>query len=194
MNYETTKKIFDVILSIIILIIFFPILLLIIIIISLETGRPILIKQERYGLYGKIFLMYKFRTMYNNSETNGPLWTVKNDPRITKFGNFLRKSRLDELPQLINVLRGEMSIVGPRPERPFFMNKIEEKMPEFRQRLNVKPGITGLAQIMYKYTNTVEEAKGKLFYDMEYIKNRSFLFDLKIILKTIPITIRLDGV
>lgn len=194
MNYEIAKRIFDIIFSILILIIFFPILLLIMIIILIETGRPILIKQERCGLHGKIFLMYKFRTMYKNSEENGPLWTDKNDPRITKFGNFLRKSRLDELVQLLNVVHGEMSIVGPRPERPFFMNKIEEKMPGFKKRLNVKPGITGLAQIMYEYTNTVEGAEEKLFYDIEYIKNRSFLFDLKIILKTISIVIRMDGV
>jgi lipopolysaccharide/colanic/teichoic acid biosynthesis glycosyltransferase len=141
--------------------------------------------QQRTGRYGGKFMAVKLRSMYVNSESSGPQWAQKNDPRVTKVGKFMRKTRIDEIPQLINILRGEMSFIGPRPERPEFIEKLEKKIPFYNERLLVKPGLTGWAQINFPYGASEADALQKLQYDLYYIKNRSFLLDLSILLKTV---------
>jgi len=142
--------------------------------------------QERVGLDGKIFRIYKLRTMRIDAEKEtGPVWAVVGeDPRVTKIGRFLRKAHLDELPQLFNVLKGDMSIIGPRPERPFFVNKLTRELPEYQQRLKIKPGITGLAQVLQKADETFEDAEQKLSYDLVYIRTASWLTDFLIAIRT----------
>lgn len=141
--------------------------------------------QERVGKHGKIFQIYKFRTMIENSETNGAVFATSNDKRITPFGKFMRKARIDELPQFINVLKGDMAIIGPRPERPFFVKEIADIMPFYETRHVIKPGLTGWAQVNYSYGESIEESLIKLQYDLYYIKHRSIFLDLSITFKTI---------
>lgn len=143
--------------------------------------------------FGKPFTMYKFRTMVQDAEKGRPVWAQKNDARITSVGTILRRTRIDELPQFVNVLRGDMSIVGPRPERAYFMAQIEKDVPEFQNRLRTKPGITGLAQIELGYTNTVEGMRKKLGFDLEYIRNLAPLEDLRILYKTVSVVITGKG-
>lgn len=150
-------------------------------------------KQERVGEKGKNFWIVKFRSMVTTAEKDGAQWAVKNDTRITTFGKFLRKTRLDEIPQFWNVLKGEMSLIGPRPERPQFVNELEEKIPLYAIRHAVKPGLTGWAQVMYPYASTMEEQKDKLRYDLYYIKNRNLFIDFKIIIKTINTVLYFKG-
>ena len=146
---------------------------------------PVLFRQTRVGLNGKPFTIYKFRSMRVDAEAEtGAVWAVKNDPRVTAIGKYLRILRLDELPQLLNVIRGEMSIVGPRPEHPEFVQTLSEVIPFYRQRHSVKPGITGWAQINYKYGETIEDAIVKLEFDLYYIKNLSLSLDMYIIFHT----------
>jgi sugar transferase (PEP-CTERM system associated) len=166
-----------------------PIMLLVALAIWLETGSPILFRQERVGLRGHSFEIFKFRSMRQNAEENGPSWAAHDDDRVTGVGRFIRKMRLDELPQLWNVLRGEMSLVGPRPERPFFCSLLEENIPLFVLRHSVRPGITGWAQIKYQYGSSVAEAKTKLEYDFFYIKHLSLVLDLAIILETVKVVL-----
>ncbi len=155
-----------------------------------NVRRPVLFSQERMGKDGKNYQIYKFRSMIVNAEKiTGPIWAGENDRRITRIGNILRKTRIDELPQLWNVLKGEMSFVGPRPEREHFVKQLEKTIPYYRQRLTVKPGLTGWAQVSYGYGATEDDAKEKLNYDLFYIKNMSFLMDLMIVLKTVKIVI-----
>ena len=162
--------------------------------IRIDSPGPIFYRQIRCGRAGKPFYIYKFRTMMNNAEKNGKAqWARKNDPRITRVGNLLRKSRLDELPQLLNVLLGEMSIVGPRPERPEFIEKLEREIPLYRTRLLVKPGITGWAQIHYDYGNSVEDALIKLQYDFYYIRYQSLALDIYTMFRTVSVLLRLRG-
>ena len=162
-----------------------PIMIIVAILVRLTSPGPILHGQIRSGLNGKPFTVYKFRSMKANAEaTTGAVWAQKNDPRITPIGKYLRKFRLDELPQFFNVLRGEMSMVGPRPERPEFVKTLSEKIPFYRQRLSVKPGITGWAQISHKYGDTVEDTITKLEYDLYYIKHLSLALDVYILLST----------
>ncbi len=159
-----------------------------------DSPGPVFYRQVRCGLAGKKFYIYKFRTMTTDAEKDGRArWAQKNDPRITRIGRFLRKSRLDELPQLYNVLRGEMSIVGPRPERPEFIARLEEKIPYYRTRLIVKPGITGWAQVHYDYGNTIEDGLIKLQYDFYYIRYQSFALDIYIMFRTVGVLFRLKG-
>jgi len=147
-----------------------------------------LYRQSRVGRNGKVFFCYKFRTMRSDAEADsGPTWAQDDDPRITPVGGFLRKTRMDEIPQLWNVLRGDMNLVGPRPERPEFVATLNQKIPYYHLRHCVRPGITGWAQILYKYGNSVEDAKEKLRYDLYYLKNMSAGLDLLIILSTIKI-------
>ncbi len=177
------KRGLDLILSFSMIILFFPILLLFYLIIPLFSKGPAIFKQERVGLSSQPFMMFKFRSMVFNAEINtGPVLAIENDIRITKIGKFIRKTRIDELPQLVNVLKGEMSIIGPRPERAFFVNEYLEKYPNYMYRFSVKPGITGLAQIMGKYSSTTSE---KLRFDLMYIQNYSFLLDISILFRTI---------
>ena len=193
---STTKRGFDVLISLTLLLFALPIMLTTTILIWAE-GRfkdPILYRQVRVGLDGGMFEVLKFRSMRVDAEQSGnATWATKDDPRITKIGNFIRKSRIDELPQLFNVLRGDMSFVGPRPERPVFVKELEEKVPFYAQRHHVKPGITGWAQLCYPYGASIEDAKQKLQYDLYYLKNHSILLDLIILLQTVEVVLVGEG-
>jgi len=182
--YTVIKRIIDIIFSLIGLIITFPGIILFSILIKLETPGPVFFLQERVGLNGKYFTIIKLRSMGVDAEKNGAKWAEKNDPRVTKVGAFIRKTRIDEIPQLWNVLIGEMSLIGPRPERPIFTARFNDEIPGFVKRLKVKPGITGWAQINGGYEITPKE---KLALDCYYISNISLVLDIKIILKTIII-------
>jgi sugar transferase (PEP-CTERM system associated) len=162
-----------------------PIMIIIAIAIKLDSHGPILYLQERVGRNGRIFKMIKFRSMRVDSEANGPVWASKSDPRVTRVGRIIRKFRLDELPQFINVLRGDMNFIGPRPERPEFVRQLSKLIPYYPQRHLIKPGLTGWAQIKYPYGASVEDAIEKLQYDLYYIKNQSLLLDAIIIFETI---------
>lgn len=192
-HFDTIKRLIDILISLILGIISLPLIPFIIIIIKATSEGPIFFKQIRVGKNGKNFLAIKFRSMVTGAESNGPQWAIKNDPRITRIGNFLRKTRLDEIPQLINILKGEMSLVGPRPERPEFIEILEKNINFYKQRLLVKPGLTGWAQINFPYGSSINDAMQKLQYDLYYIKHRSLSFDLKIILKTIAIVLSFKG-
>lgn len=157
--------------------------------IVLESGFPVFYRQERVGLGGRAFRVFKLRSMRQDAEKDGARFAEENDPRITKVGRFLRKSRLDELPQLINVFRGEMAMVGPRPERPVFVNQFESLSPYFALRHSVRPGITGWAQVMYGYASGSDEALEKLSYDLYYIKHFSLRQDLEILFRTISVVL-----
>ncbi len=177
------KRTFDILVSSIGLIMTSPILLIVFLAILLKEGRPVFYTQERATIGNKIFKLVKFRSMVINAELEtGAIWAQENDPRVTKLGRFLRRFWLDELPQLFNVLKGDMSLVGPRPERPFFINQFSESIPDFQYRLTVKAGVTGLAQVMGKYSTTPEN---KIKYDLMYIRNAGLLFDLKIVIETV---------
>lgn len=179
------KRILDILASLGLLIFTLPTLLLAAIAIRLDSPGPIFYRQERVGRHGAPFALYKFRTMRTDAEANGiPQWAAVQDPRVTAVGRFLRMTRIDELPQVWNVLRGDMSFVGPRPERPFFVNMLGAEIPFYRERHRVRPGLTGWAQINYPYGASIEDARAKLSYDLYYVKNYSLLFDLLIILST----------
>ncbi len=165
-------------------------MLLVAILIKLDSKGPVLFRQERLGLHGKPFTIYKFRTMYTDAEANGPKWAAKDDERCTRVGRLLRKTRLDELPQLFNILTGDMSIVGPRPERAYFYDQFETYIHGFRHRMAVKPGLTGWAQINGGYDLLPEE---KIVYDMEYIRRQSMMMDIQCILKTISLVFTHEG-
>ncbi len=188
-----TKRLIDIFISVFLLIILSPVLFISAILIKITSKGPVLYSQVRTGRNGKEFVMLKFRTMIENSEEYGPEWAGENDPRITKFGKFLRRTHLDEVPQLVNVFKNEMSIVGPRPERPFFVEELKSRIPYYYKRLSVKPGITGWAQIKYKYDASLDDVKNKLQFDFYYIENMSLTLDLKIILNTIIVVILLKG-
>ncbi len=188
--YDVFKRIMDIILAFIGLIIGIPLIIIFGVAIALETKGGIFYSQERVGKGGKVFKIYKLRSMLPNAEENGAQWAINNDPRITKVGGFIRKKRIDEIPQLFNVLKGDMSIIGPRPERPIFTEKFNREIPGFINRLQVKSGITGWAQVNGGYEITPKE-KWKL--DMYYIENRSIKLDLLIIFKTIKIVLTGDG-
>jgi len=185
--YKKIKQGIDFTLALVMLIFTLPISLVVAIMIKITSKGPILYLQERVGLNEKTFLMYKFRTMVINAEKDNPKWARENDKRITPFGKILRKTRLDELPQLINILKGEMSLIGPRPEREYFVRKLKQKVPYYSLRFAVNPGLTGWAQVNYKYGSSIKDAINKLSYDLYYIKNMSIFLDLRIILKTIRI-------
>jgi exopolysaccharide biosynthesis polyprenyl glycosylphosphotransferase len=180
------KRVLDIVVSLIILTITSPVILIISAAIKIDSPGPVLFKQERCGQNGKIFKIYKFRSMRNDAEkSTGPVWSQKGDPRVTKVGKFIRKVRIDEIPQFINVLKGEMSIVGPRPERPYFVEMLSHEIPYYQRRLKVRPGITGWAQVKHKYDETIEDVKTKLRYDLFYIENMSLRMDFKILFRTI---------
>lgn len=184
------KRIFDVLFSTIGTIIALPLIPLIALIIKIDSPGPVFFRQVRVGAKEKQFVLYKFRTMRQDAEDNtGAVWAEKNDSRITTIGSFLRKTRLDEIPQLYNVLKGDMSFVGPRPERPEFVGKLKEIIPYYSERHCVKPGITGWAQVKYSYGSSVEDAIEKLRYDLFYIKHISFFVDLLIVLETIQVVL-----
>jgi len=188
-----TKRVTEFALSTIGLTLLSPFILVISILIKIDSRGPVFYKQERVGERGKIFRLLKFRSMAEDAETNGPVWAGKNDARVTRIGRWIRKWRLDEIPQMVNVLRGDMSFVGPRPERAHFVEKLREEIPFYDQRFYVKPGITGLAQVRYQYGASKEDALEKLMYDLYYIKNLSSLFDLLILFETIKVVLSGKG-
>ena len=180
------KRLLDIIISLIILIITLPVSILTVIAIKLDSKGPLLFKQDRSGMNGETFKILKFRSMVKDAEKyTGPVWSPKDDPRVTRVGRILRRVRLDEIPQMFNVLKGEMSMVGPRPERPYFVEKLSEQIPYYKRRLKVRPGITGWAQVKHKYDESIEDVKVKLRYDLFYIENMSLRMDFKIIVRTI---------
>lgn len=182
------KRLLDTVLAVFGLIITFPLIPLIALLIKIESQGPVFYKQVRVGKGEKHFVIYKFRTMFKDAELNtGAIWAQEDDSRVTLLGRFLRKTRLDEIPQLYNVLRGDMSLIGPRPERPEFIKKLREFIPYYSERHFVKPGITGWAQVKYPYGASVEDALEKLRYDLYYIKNLTLFLDMLIVLETIKI-------
>lgn len=183
--YDQLKRAGEFLFALLLEIVLLPLEILIALIIKITSPGPVIYKQVRIGRNGRQFILYKFRTMPTDAEKDGAKWADHNDRRATTFGNILRKSHLDELPQLVNIIKGELSFVGPRPERPEFVKILKEKIPYYEIRLLVKPGVTGWAQINYHKDTTPEDVKEKLQYDIYYIKNRSIILDLAIILKTI---------
>lgn len=193
--YEAFKKAVDVLVSLTAFLITLPFYPLIALAIKINSKGPIFYKQKRVGQSGQIFTIYKFRSMVKNAEKNGAQWAQENDPRITAVGKFLRLTRLDEIPQLLNVVKGEMSIVGPRPERPEFAfdNNTLAKLPFYQIRHLIKPGLTGWAQIKFHYASSEKDTLEKLQYDLYYIKNRSLVLDLAIMLRTAKILLSREG-
>jgi sugar transferase (PEP-CTERM system associated) len=188
------KRAVDVSCSAFLLLLTWPIMALVALAIRMESPGPVIFSQERVGAYGRIVVLHKFRSMRADAEAlTGPVWAGEDDPRITRVGKVIRKLRFDELPQLWNVLKGEMSFVGPRPERPYFVDQLKEKIPFYNERLAVKPGITGWAQVKYPYGDSEEDALEKLKYDLYYIKNMSLFMDLMVIFHTIKTVLLARG-
>ncbi|MDO6850387.1 exopolysaccharide biosynthesis polyprenyl glycosylphosphotransferase [Priestia megaterium] len=188
--YSLCKRMFDIVISFIALVVLLPVILLFALIVMIETpGSPFFL-QERLGQSGRAFTIMKLRSMYSDAEKNGAQWAVKNDSRVTKVGKLIRQTRIDELPQLWNVLKGDMSIVGPRPERAVFIEEFQKTLPSFSQRLAVKPGLTGWAQINGGYELTPAE---KLELDLYYIQHTNIRFDVKIMIKTLRVIVTGDG-
>ena len=187
------KRIFDIIISLLALIILSPVYLITAIIVKATSPGPVFYAQERIGYHGKPFKMHKFRSMYVDAEQAGPALSKDNDPRITPFGRFMRKVRLDEIPQFYNVLRGTMSLVGPRPERQFYIDQIVKRAPEYLLLQRIKPGITSWGQVRYGYASTVDEMVERLRYDLLYLDNMTLSTDLKILLYTVIIIIQGRG-
>ena len=183
--HNRLKRIFDLSMAIVIGIMTLPIMVIAAIIVRLESPGPIIYSQARVGEHNVEFNVHKFRSMRNDAEKDGAKWAMKNDPRVTKFGNIMRKTRIDELPQLWNVIKGEMSFIGPRPERMVFIKDLEKVIPYYNLRHLVKPGLTGWAQVMYPYGASVEDAERKLEYDLYYIKHHSISLDIAIMFMTL---------
>jgi sugar transferase (PEP-CTERM system associated) len=186
--FMTTRRVIEFALALVGLVLTAPVVLLAAIATAIESGFPILYRQDRVGQHGRTFTLFKLRTMRQDAEKNGAVWaSAGGDPRVTRIGAFLRKSRIDEFPQLWNVLRGDMSFVGPRPERPVFVEELQAHIPYYGERHTVKPGVTGWAQVRHGYTSTIEESEAKLRYDLYYIKNMSFWLDLQILMDTFKV-------
>lgn len=192
--YSFVKTVSDYIFSIIFLIVLSPLLILLAIIIRLTGRGPVIYSQDRIGKDGRPFSIYKFRTMVFDAEKGEPVLSASDDERVTRIGKFMRKYRLDEIPNFINVLKGEMSVVGPRPERLYFINQIIKRTPQYIELHKVKPGITSLGQVKYGYASTVDEMIERLGFDIYYLGNRSFLLDLKILFLTIGTILKGKGV
>lgn len=192
---DILKKIFDLSIASLIFLLAWPFMLITAIAVKLESAGPMLYSQKRVGLNGKEFSIYKFRSMTQDAEKDGKaVWATKNDSRITRVGAFIRNTRLDELPQLYNVFKGDMSFVGPRPERPQFVEELNEKIPFYDARHKVKPGLMGWAQLKYPYGASVDDARNKLKYDLYYVKNHSFLMDVLIVIQTVEVVLLGKGV
>ena len=188
------KRIIDVVVSFFVLVLGFPVWFTVGALIKITSPGPVIYKQVRVGRNWKNYTIYKFRSMYVDAEKRrGPQWASENDPRITPMGRFIRKTRLDEIPQFFNVLKGEMSLVGPRPERPFFVEQLKQEIPWYVRRIKMKPGITGWAQVKHKYDASIEDVKQKVLYDLYYFENMSLRLDLKILVRTVLVVLTGKG-
>jgi sugar transferase (PEP-CTERM system associated) len=188
------KRTFDIICSTALLIVTSPIMLCAMVAVKLESPGTIIYRQERVGLGGRVFMCMKLRSMRNDAETDGVArWATKNDSRITRVGAFIRKTRIDELPQLVSVLRGEMSLVGPRPERPSFVSELKEKIAYYDIRHSVKPGVTGWAQVRYGYCATIGDSIKKHQFDLYYVKNNSLFLDILVLIETVSVVLFREG-
>jgi sugar transferase (PEP-CTERM system associated) len=193
--YRTAvKRIFDILCSSVLILLAAPVMLITAIAIKLESKGPVFYRQERVGFNGKPFLVTKFRSMRTDAEQDGkPRWATANDSRVTRVGNVIRLLRVDELPQLFNVLTGDMSLVGPRPERPFFVEQLTNEIPYYAVRHSIKPGVTGWAQVRYQYGSTIEDSQEKLQYDLYYVKNHSLFLDFVILIETVGVVLTGKG-
>lgn len=187
------RRVMDVVVATMLLVLFAPFMVLTAAVICLDSRGGAIYRQERVGLNGRLFTLLKFRSMRADAERDGPVWAAAHDTRVTRVGSLLRRMRIDELPQLLNVIAGDMSLVGPRPERPHFVARLEEAIPLYRERAQVKPGLTGWAQVNYRYGASVEDARIKLSYDLYYVQNRTFLLDLMILLATVRVVLLQQG-
>ena len=193
-RFEEFKRGFDIIVSIVGLILSLPFLGIAMILVKVASKGPIFFRQIRVGRDGQIFELFKLRTMVCDAEKQtGPVWAKENDPRVTSVGKFLRKSHIDEIPQLINVLKGEMSLIGPRPERPEFVSHLSQEICDYQKRLKVRPGITGLAQVKHTYDATIKDVRKKVKLDLLYIKRMCFLTDFRILLNTVAVVLTGKG-
>lgn len=192
-TYAFFKRSFDLFAAFLVALVVLLLIPVIAIAIRLDSPGPVFYHQDRVGRGGRVFRIYKFRSMRADAERHGAVWAMEGDPRVTRVGDFMRRSRIDELPQLLNVLRGEMTFVGPRPERPEFTSVLERELPGYGARHLVKPGLTGWAQIRYQYASSVQDTATKLDYDLQYVRRRSLLFDAKILVQTIPVVFHQQG-
>ena len=186
-------RVFDILTSVGLLLTTLPLMAVVALLVRLDSPGSVLYRQERVGLNGVPFTLLKFRSMSANAEASGPRWAQQKDPRVTRVGSFMRKARIDELPQLLNILRGEMSFIGPRPERPHFVDQLSRAIPLYHERARVKPGLTGWAQVNYPYGASIEDARAKLSFDLYYVKNRSLLLDILILLSTVRVILFQEG-
>jgi len=186
---DAVRRTRDVALSLLLLVLVLPLMLVVACLIKLESRGPVLYRQDRVGFLGEIFTVLKFRSMQIDAEADGPCWAAPRDPRVTRVGSIIRACRIDELPQLINVLRGEMSLVGPRPERAFFTERLARAIPGYHERTGVLPGITGLAQVSCGYGASVDDARTKMVFDLYYLRNQSLLLDLRILAATVKVVL-----
>jgi sugar transferase (PEP-CTERM system associated) len=188
------KRLFDIVCASILILLALPVMTITAILIAMEDGFPLLYRQERVGVNGRLFNVIKFRSMRRDAEKDGkPIWAQAKDNRVTRVGQFIRKLRIDELPQLFSVLKGDMSLVGPRPERPFFVDQLTKEIPFYAVRHSVKPGVTGWAQVRYHYGATVEDSAEKLQYDLYYVKNHSLLLDIVVLFETVGVVLTGKG-
>ncbi len=188
------KRVFDIVCASLLLALSAPIMLLAALVIKLDSRGPVLYRQERVGLDNLPFQVVKFRSMQQDAEKDGkPRWATSGDSRVTRIGRLLRVTRIDELPQLFSVLRGDMSLVGPRPERPFFVDQLTQEIPFYALRHSVKPGVTGWAQVRYQYGSTIEDSMEKLQYDLYYVKNHNLWLDLRILVDTVTVVLTGKG-
>jgi len=190
---DAGKRVFDLAVAFALLVIVLPVVLGAALAVFFEDGAPILYRQERVGRDGRLFTLLKFRSMRRDAERGAPQWARSGDPRMTRVGAVLRQFRVDELPQLVNVLKGDMSFVGPRPERPYFVEELGKSIPFYRERHSVKPGISGWAQVNYPYGASLEDARQKLAYDLYYVKNRTLFLDFLILVQTVRVVLFTEG-
>jgi exopolysaccharide biosynthesis polyprenyl glycosylphosphotransferase len=187
---RAAKRFVDLVVALLVLVPLMPLWLLTALLIRIDSPGPMIISQERVGKRGKLFRLYKFRSMIMDAEKEtGPVWAAPDDRRITRVGRFLRRFRLDEIPQFLNVLKGEMSLVGPRPERPFFVEQLKKEVGFYTRRLLVRPGITGWAQVKQQYDASLDDVRKKIRYDLHYLENMSLTLDLKIVFRTLVVAL-----
>ena len=192
-TYAVAKRMIDIAIALGLAFALLPVLPLVALAIKLDSRGPVFYSQQRVGLNGRVFRIYKFRTMREDAEKRGAVWATKRDARVTRIGRFMRKTRLDELPQIWNLLRGDMALVGPRPERPEFTAQLAQQIPAYDLRHAVKPGLTGWAQVCYRYTSSIRDTRAKVEYDLYYVKHCSLLLDLRIMFRTVRVVLAMKG-